>query len=154
MAQALCESSPQVGSSKKRSNLGWQRVIMNYPGAGFYFTYLGCELHSDGHSFPVFDAERAHNGIGIFLRTALFRHRVDAKRSPLILAQRYFSTITHFASFSERHCGRSTCVLRAQVAVVVLQRRAALRARFSEPDACPSVEHTLCGSPARQNQRK
>ena len=38
--------------------------------------------------------------------------------------------------------------------VEVSQRRAVLRARLSEPNVCPSAEHTPCDSPARQGQHK
>jgi hypothetical protein len=60
-----------------------QGVIIRYLGAVFHVTYLGCELHSNSRPFPVFDAERAHNGISIFIQTAHFKHRVDAKTQPV-----------------------------------------------------------------------
>ena len=57
--------------------MGLQGVIFGELGIEFFVAYLSCELNSNGRPFPVFDAERAHNGISIFLQAAHFKHRVD-----------------------------------------------------------------------------
>ena len=79
IAQALCESRPDVGSSKNRRSLGCKNKLRKGHSKVRQQTNLGREFDTDGGAFLVFNAKRSDRSVRIVSQTTHFETFLNAK---------------------------------------------------------------------------
>ncbi len=78
MAHELCESNPEVGSSRKSSSFGYKQECV-CRGINGHGTYLSGKFHGDSQPLPVLNTQRANSRVGVRFQSAHLKTFIDTE---------------------------------------------------------------------------